>query len=324
VSQSPTQQHPADITDITLSAPLQQKVEAVLQQKTADFRAMTEAAGLDPAHSFRGKTLRNIDFGTSNLWGFDFTGADLSGSDFSQAKTQGACFVGATLDDALGYRIDAQTLMADKLRSGLNPEDQAALVDAQSLLKASASLLKQGHSTEALKGAEEAANIFAQLLPEEDPSLVAARLLLQDALAAAGEQTAALEHADSTYQTCLRTFGEANPLSLAAARSLARNLIANQRAEEAVSFSRKSSEMHDRYLGVTHPDSLESLEILANAFDALGEHDVADLTRLELLSTYKDIYGPQHLRTSRLKEYINRNKKISTNFFGSNFNNFRF
>lgn len=92
----------AAAVDWMLDEHTQGRLEAVVDVQRLDFRAMTEAARLDPATSFRGKILSGLDFGASDLAGFDFTDADLSNCDFSRAATDGAVFTGAELKGARG------------------------------------------------------------------------------------------------------------------------------------------------------------------------------------------------------------------------------
>lgn len=59
----------------------------------APFTELVRIAGLDPAHTFRGADLHDVDFGESDLFGYDFTEADLSGANLERASIRGAIFV---------------------------------------------------------------------------------------------------------------------------------------------------------------------------------------------------------------------------------------
>lgn len=62
---------PLDVDDRT-----RERLDAMLGVTTLDFAAMVRAAGLDPKTAFRGRVLRDIDFGDSDLSEFDFTGTE--------------------------------------------------------------------------------------------------------------------------------------------------------------------------------------------------------------------------------------------------------
>lgn len=107
---------------------LKTRLAALLEVTTLDFPAMTRAAGLDPATSFRGTRIRGVDFGESDLTGFDFTGANLVDCDFSRARTEGAIFAGARLEGVSGLgrrlmvlisRAFADNLVATAIVDGL-------------------------------------------------------------------------------------------------------------------------------------------------------------------------------------------------------------
>jgi two-component system cell cycle sensor histidine kinase PleC len=66
------------------------------------FRALAEAASLDPSYDFVGAALRDIDFRGEDLRGFDFSYADLAGADFRRANIAGVRFNGADLNGAIG------------------------------------------------------------------------------------------------------------------------------------------------------------------------------------------------------------------------------
>ncbi|MEM8541702.1 MAG: pentapeptide repeat-containing protein [Pseudomonadota bacterium] len=85
----------ASTVELQLPNEAKERITRLIQTDSSDFRELALAAGFDPATSFRGKTLRNIDFGTSDLSGFDFSGADLRGSKLARAKIDGAVFDGA-------------------------------------------------------------------------------------------------------------------------------------------------------------------------------------------------------------------------------------
>ncbi len=66
------------------------------------FRALVEAAGLDPARDFTKSGLRDLDLRNEDLRGFDFTDADVSGSDFRGADVAGVSFFGADVTGSIG------------------------------------------------------------------------------------------------------------------------------------------------------------------------------------------------------------------------------
>ena len=66
------------------------------------FRALVEAAGLDPARDFTKSGLRDLDLRDEDLRGFDFTDADVSGSDFRGADVAGVSFFGADVTGSIG------------------------------------------------------------------------------------------------------------------------------------------------------------------------------------------------------------------------------
>jgi hypothetical protein len=61
-------------------------IRRILRHKEESFVAICAVVGLDPALSFIGADLRDVDFGTDDLSGFDFRGADLTGADLSRAR----------------------------------------------------------------------------------------------------------------------------------------------------------------------------------------------------------------------------------------------
>ena len=77
-------------------------IERILGVDRLDFRAMAEAAGLDPRTSFRGADLRGIDFGQSDLSDMDFSYADLRGANLRNAYKKNTIFSGAKTEGAVG------------------------------------------------------------------------------------------------------------------------------------------------------------------------------------------------------------------------------
>jgi hypothetical protein len=90
--------------ELAIDDRIRDRLDALMEVMSLDFRAMAVAVGLDPATSFRGKRIHFLDFGESDLTGFDFSGADLTGCDFSRAKIGGVNFAGACLDKARGVK----------------------------------------------------------------------------------------------------------------------------------------------------------------------------------------------------------------------------
>jgi hypothetical protein len=92
----------------SLAQVLDKLVEQATEQELASFRALTEAAGLNPAHDFVGASLQNIDFRDEDLRGFDFSKADLTGADFRRANVAGVRFDDAILTGTIGlYNLDS-------------------------------------------------------------------------------------------------------------------------------------------------------------------------------------------------------------------------
>lgn len=94
----------APSVELAVDDRIKDRLGALMEVSTLDFRAMTFAAGLDPKTSFRGKRIHFLDFGESDLTGFDFSGADLTGCNFSHAKIDGAVFAAARLDKVRGIK----------------------------------------------------------------------------------------------------------------------------------------------------------------------------------------------------------------------------
>lgn len=93
--------------ELAIDHRIKDRLGALMEVSTLDFRAMAVAAGLNPTTSFRGIRVHFLDFGESDLTGFDFSGADLTGCDFSRAKIDGAIFAGACLNELYGVKMRA-------------------------------------------------------------------------------------------------------------------------------------------------------------------------------------------------------------------------
>jgi len=89
-------------TNSKLERTLDAVIETALAENNPSFRALAEAAKLDPAQDFRGADLRGVDLRDEDLKGFDFSDADLTGADLRRAKVTGAIFARTILDGTIG------------------------------------------------------------------------------------------------------------------------------------------------------------------------------------------------------------------------------
>src|SRR5580704_14747603 len=78
------------------------------QQEHASFRALVQAAGINPGKDFIGASLRDMDFRNEDLRGFSFANADLTGADFRRANVRGVSFQGAILLGTIGLSDDVE------------------------------------------------------------------------------------------------------------------------------------------------------------------------------------------------------------------------
>jgi hypothetical protein len=83
---------PVDPVELKISDAARRRIERILSVRKLDFRAMAEAAGLNPMTSFRGADLSGVDFGKSDLRNVDFSSAKLQGCDFSGANISKTIF----------------------------------------------------------------------------------------------------------------------------------------------------------------------------------------------------------------------------------------
>jgi hypothetical protein len=86
----------------SLAEVLNRLLEVAGSTPTPSFRALVDAAYLDPASDFIGASLRNMDFRDQDLRGFNFTDADLTGADFRRAAVDGVLFDRAVLIGVIG------------------------------------------------------------------------------------------------------------------------------------------------------------------------------------------------------------------------------
>jgi hypothetical protein len=80
-------------------------IETALGDRNVSFRALAEAAGLNPASDFVGALLGDVDFRDEDLRGFNFDKSDLTGSDFRRANVEGVSFEGAVLTNVIGLPV---------------------------------------------------------------------------------------------------------------------------------------------------------------------------------------------------------------------------
>ena len=91
-----------DSTPHPLRVVLDRLLEKAASKRPPSFRALVEAANLDPSCDFVGASLRDMDFRDDDLRGFDFSNADLTGADFRRANVDGVAFRGAVLKGTIG------------------------------------------------------------------------------------------------------------------------------------------------------------------------------------------------------------------------------
>ncbi|MGA8612849.1 MAG: pentapeptide repeat-containing protein [Xanthobacteraceae bacterium] len=137
-----------DVTPQSLADILDRLLECAAKNEPRSFRALVQAAALDPARDFVGASLRGIDFRDEDLRGFDFSKADLTGADFRRANVTGVSFDGAELRGAIGLP-DIVQLAADViLQQPTGSDFDDALADGPGL---SSGYLKQAGSRRFLK-----------------------------------------------------------------------------------------------------------------------------------------------------------------------------
>lgn len=104
-----------------------QTISRLLEADGDSFVELARIAGLDPASSFRGADLRNVDFSGCDLAGYDFSGSDLRGASFLNASIKRTLLDGANVAGVWWPTATKDHKQKDRRSRALNAFQQEAV-----------------------------------------------------------------------------------------------------------------------------------------------------------------------------------------------------
>ena len=153
---------------------------------------------------------------------------------------------------------------------------------------------ESGQRLEALRLAEQVAEVRRRTLGEEHPDTLYSMHSLAVHFSEAGRRPEALRLAEQVAEARRRTLGEEHPDTLHSMHSLAVHFSEAGRRPEALRLTEQVAEAHRRTLGEEHPDTLRSMHSLAVYFSEAGRRPEALRLAEQVAEARRRTLGEEH------------------------------
>ncbi len=128
----------------------------------------------------------------------------------------------------------------------------------------------------------------------DDPAAIEARVRLIELEYTAGREQQALDAMDAIEPRARKVLGAEHVMTLSILNMRGWSLILLSRPAEAEPYFREAYETRLRTLPANHPDTLGSLQGLANVAKSLGHLDEAEKRYQQLIDARRTVLGPEH------------------------------
>ncbi|MDO9451394.1 MAG: tetratricopeptide repeat protein [Stagnimonas sp.] len=129
---------------------------------------------------------------------------------------------------------------------------------------------------------------------QDDPAAIEARVRLIELEYTAGREQQALDAMDAIEPRARKVLGAEHVMTLSILNMRGWSLILLSRPAEAEPYFREAYETRLRTLPANHPDTLGSLQGLANVAKSLGHLDEAEKRYQQLIDARRSVLGPEH------------------------------